>query len=131
MRPIADTAVASIVNMPAADCSSWPQWIVCQSVAQPSTAEYWHIGETTMRFANVSSRSENSENSDSAMMLERIVRRSLCQKSWAPWDRTRRNNSDGGRSNEFFDTFQEAIMATPSAVFDSLSADDQQRQLRR
>ena len=67
MRPIADTAVASIVNMPAADCSSWPQWIVCQSVAQPSSAEYWHIGETTMRFASVSPRNEKFENRDNAM----------------------------------------------------------------
>ena len=57
MRPIADTAVASIVNMPALDCSSWPQCTMCQSVAQPSTAEYWHIGETTMRLASASLRS--------------------------------------------------------------------------
>src|SRR5450432_2353231 len=33
--------------------------MVCQSVAAPSTAEYWHIGETTMRLASVSLRSEN------------------------------------------------------------------------
>ena len=57
IRPIADTAVASIVNNPAPDCSSWPQCTVCQSVAQPSTAEYWHIGETTMRLARVRLRS--------------------------------------------------------------------------
>src|SRR6185295_4631318 len=57
MRPIADTAVASIVNIPALDCSNWPQWTTCQSVAQPSTAEYWHIGETTMRLASASLRS--------------------------------------------------------------------------
>src|ERR1700682_5018885 len=57
MRPIADTAVASIVNIPALDCSSWPQCTRCQSVAQPSTAEYWHIGETTMRLASASLRS--------------------------------------------------------------------------
>src|SRR3977135_3275061 len=57
MRPIADTAVASIVTIPALDCSNWPQWTRCQSVAQPSTAEYWHIGETTMRLASASLRS--------------------------------------------------------------------------
>ncbi len=36
---------------------------MCQSVARPSSAEYWHIGETTSRFGNVSSRSENGEKS--------------------------------------------------------------------
>ena len=61
MRPIAETAVASIVNMPALDSRSWPQCTMCQSVAQPSTAEYWHIGDTTMRFASVSLRSLKGE----------------------------------------------------------------------
>src|SRR5438128_4886718 len=63
MRPIADTAVASIVNMPALDCRSWPQCTVCQSVAHPSMAEYWHIGDTTMRLARLSLRSLKGENS--------------------------------------------------------------------
>src|SRR5450432_988229 len=38
--------------------------MVCQSVARPSTAEYWHIGDTTMRLASVSLRSEYGEKSD-------------------------------------------------------------------
>src|SRR6266849_6248319 len=62
MRPTGDTAVASIVNMPAPDCSSWPQCTMCQSVAQPSTAEYWHIGDTTMRLVSLSLRSVKGEN---------------------------------------------------------------------
>src|SRR6478672_1696745 len=62
MRPSAVTAVASIVNRPAPDISSWPQWTRCQSVAQPSTAEYWHIGDTTTRLGSVSSRSRSGSN---------------------------------------------------------------------
>src|SRR5664279_2523382 len=62
MRPIADNAVASMVYMPAFDCRSWPPCTICQSVAQPSTAEYWHMGDTTMRLARVSSRRVRGEN---------------------------------------------------------------------
>jgi hypothetical protein len=42
--------------------------MVCQSVAAPPTAEYWHIGDTTMRLANFSSRNENGENRDVDMV---------------------------------------------------------------
>ena len=31
-----------------------PRWPRCQSLAQPSSALYWHIGETTMRLASSS-----------------------------------------------------------------------------
>src|SRR6476620_2784305 len=73
MRPSTVTAVASIVTRPAPDISSWPQWTRCQSVAQPSTAEYWHIGDTTMRFGSVSSRSVSGSN--------RPVRPATCDES--------------------------------------------------
>src|SRR5690348_6898436 len=56
MRPSGVTAVASMVNIAAPDIIICAQCTRCQSVAQPSTAEYWHIGETTMRFASASSR---------------------------------------------------------------------------
>src|SRR5438105_15572207 len=42
-----------------------------------------------------------------------------------------RNNSGCRRSNWLSATFREEIMATPSAVFESLSGEEQQRQLRR
>ncbi len=50
MRPRRSTAVASIVTMPAPDIASVIQCCMCQSVAEPSAAEYWHIGATAMRF---------------------------------------------------------------------------------
>ena len=38
--------------MPAPDMASVIQCWRCQSVAEPSSAEYWHIGETAMRLCN-------------------------------------------------------------------------------
>ena len=48
MRPSASTAVASSVTRAAPLLSRLAQWVRCQSVAQPSRAEYWHMGATTM-----------------------------------------------------------------------------------
>src|ERR1700679_3784943 len=36
---------------------------MCQSFGTPSSAEYWHMGDTTMRFLSVMSFRRNSENS--------------------------------------------------------------------
>ena len=62
IRPSAVTAVASIVSIPAPDSNIWPQWIRCQSVAQPCSAEYWHIGETTIRLRSATPRSVMGSN---------------------------------------------------------------------
>ena len=40
--------------VPAPDMARLPRCAMCQSVALPSTAEYWHIGETMMRLASSS-----------------------------------------------------------------------------
>ena len=53
MRPTAETAVASMVNRPAPLLSKLVQWLRCQSVAWPFSAEYWHMGATTMRLGKV------------------------------------------------------------------------------
>ena len=53
MRPIASTAVASMQNIAAPDSARLLIWVKCQSLASPSTAEYWHIGATMMRLASV------------------------------------------------------------------------------
>ena len=57
MRPIASTAVASMQNIAAPDSASELIWVKCQSLASPSTDEYWHIGATMMRLGSVRSRS--------------------------------------------------------------------------
>src|SRR5690348_8685124 len=56
MRPARSTAVASIIKSPAPDTASEPRCCLCQSLALPSSALYWHIGDTTMRLASVTSR---------------------------------------------------------------------------
>src|SRR5437867_5800604 len=53
MRPSRVTWVASTISSPAPEYARWPRWMRCQSFMQPSSAEYWHIGETTMRLGSV------------------------------------------------------------------------------
>src|SRR3954463_6154012 len=53
MRPSRVTCVASIIIRPAPLYDRCPRWIRCQSFMLPSSAWYWHIGETTMRFGSV------------------------------------------------------------------------------
>src|ERR1700704_5072873 len=62
MRPWRSTWVASTTTRPEPEFASMPRWAMCQSVAQPSTALYWHIGATTMRFSNSTPPSRIGEN---------------------------------------------------------------------
>src|SRR5215470_10754403 len=57
MRPCRSTSVISTTRRPAPELASMPRWVTCQSEATPSLALYWHIGETTMRFASSRSAS--------------------------------------------------------------------------
>src|SRR5689334_18089806 len=52
MRPCLSTWVASTITNAAPECAIMPRCMRCQSLAQPSSAEYWHMGETTMRLAS-------------------------------------------------------------------------------
>ena len=54
---------ASMHSMPAPDSAILPRWIMCHAVASPRSAEYWHIGETTMRLGSVTLRSVSGEKS--------------------------------------------------------------------
>ena len=47
------TAVASVKTSPAPPTARLPRWTRCQSLAKPSSQEYSHIGETTMRLESV------------------------------------------------------------------------------
>src|SRR5260370_27038006 len=44
-------------KIPAPDSASELMWVKCQSLASPSTEEYWHIGATMMRLGSVRPRS--------------------------------------------------------------------------
>ena len=71
MRPMASTAVASMQNIAAPDSARELIWVKCQSVAEPSTAEYWHIGATMMRLASFRSRNWIGEKSVLMRISER------------------------------------------------------------
>ncbi len=62
MRPSAVTAIASVNTSPAPPTARDPRWTTCQSFANPSSEEYSHIGDTTMRLRRVTSRSVKAEN---------------------------------------------------------------------
>src|SRR5712664_4634585 len=58
MRPLASTAAASANTSPTPPIANLARWAKCQSLASPSVAEYWHIGEMTTRFLRVTPRSD-------------------------------------------------------------------------
>jgi hypothetical protein len=53
MRPSGETALASAMTNPAPPTAREPRCTKCQSVAAPSTEEYWHMGDTPMRLRKV------------------------------------------------------------------------------
>ncbi len=61
MRPSGSTAVASMITRPAPDMAIDPKCIICQSVAAPLSAEYWHIGATTTRLGRLRLRMSMGE----------------------------------------------------------------------
>src|SRR5215470_6328168 len=62
MRPRRSMPVASTTTRAAPELASIPRCVMCQSEATPSSALYWHMGETTMRFASSRSASLMGEN---------------------------------------------------------------------
>ena len=56
MRPSGLTPVASPITRPAPPTARLPRCTRCHSCGTPSTAEYWHMGETTTRFGSVTPR---------------------------------------------------------------------------
>src|SRR5688572_1301906 len=62
MRPSRVTCVASSISRPAPPQASWPRCMRCQSFIEPSSAEYWHIGETTARLGSVTPPSSSGVN---------------------------------------------------------------------
>jgi hypothetical protein len=61
MRPSGETAVASWIINEAPPTALLPRWTKCQSLANPSIEEYWHIGDTTNLFFKVTPLILNGE----------------------------------------------------------------------
>ena len=62
IRPSRLTSVISATTRDAPPAARLPRWTRCQSFGVPSSAEYWHIGDTTTRFESTRSRSRNGVN---------------------------------------------------------------------
>src|SRR6185312_11794153 len=62
MRPCGLTSVISHITSPAAPSDMLPRCMRCQSLAEPLSELYWHIGETTTRLGSVSPRMVRGEN---------------------------------------------------------------------
>src|SRR5258708_33620906 len=62
MRPSRETSVISVMTSAAPPIARLPRWTRCQSSGTPSSAEYWHIGETTTRLTSTMSRRRNGVN---------------------------------------------------------------------
>jgi hypothetical protein len=69
MRPAGDTALASTITAPAPPTARLPRCTKCQSVARPSTHEYWHIGDITIRLRSVTPRISISENKWATLII--------------------------------------------------------------
>ena len=59
IRPSRTTAVASVKTSDAPPTARLPRCTSCQLFGIPSSEEYWHIGETTIRFRSVTERCVN------------------------------------------------------------------------
>ena len=56
IRPSGSTALASVSTSEAPPTARLPRWTSCHSFGNPATDEYWHIGETMIRFLSVTDR---------------------------------------------------------------------------
>src|ERR1017187_3680975 len=63
MRPRSSTLAASVRTKAAPPTARLPRCTRCQSLARPSSLEYWHMGDTAMRFFSVTSRILRGSNS--------------------------------------------------------------------
>src|SRR3979490_3417858 len=75
MRPRFSTAVASTNTMPAPPWANLPRWNRCQPGTSLSRADYWHIGETTIRFRTATSRIFNLSNNMRCRLPGRAIER--------------------------------------------------------
>src|SRR6266480_5960610 len=62
IRPRGLTLVISHMTSPAQPSEKLPRCIRCQSLAEPLSELYWHIGDTTTRLGRVRPRSVMGEN---------------------------------------------------------------------
>src|SRR5581483_4988798 len=80
IRPCGLTSVISHITSPAQPSEKLPRCMRCQSFAEPLSELYWHIGDTTTRFASVSPRMVMGEKRTLAIVINPLVLRFPCRK---------------------------------------------------
>src|ERR1700761_3950710 len=88
MRPCGLTSVISHITRPAQPSDILPRCIRCQSLAEPLSELYWHIGDTTTRLGRVSPRKVMGENrtlaiSEVPLVLRFRAMRACNTTNWA------------------------------------------------
>jgi hypothetical protein len=73
--PSYETAVASPITKLAPPTAREPRCTKCQSVATPSSDEYWHMGETPMRLRSVTDLMVSGENKWGEFSLSLFIRK--------------------------------------------------------
>src|ERR1700687_4542836 len=74
IRPSGLTAEASTTTSPAPPTPRLPRGTRCQSFGIPSSLEYWHIGETKIRFRNLTLRRMSGLKSSAKGYLQAAMR---------------------------------------------------------
>src|SRR5262249_5422583 len=67
------TAVASTNTRPAPPTARLPRCTRCQSFTKPSSAEYWHIGDTAILFRNVTPRIVSGVNNSTSTLIQEVM----------------------------------------------------------
>src|SRR5437763_1298365 len=81
IRPCGLTLVISHMTRPAQPSEKLPRCIRCQSLAEPLSELYWHIGDTTTRLGRMRPRSVIGENRTLVIFGDPSVRDDQCQST--------------------------------------------------
>src|SRR5580704_19676583 len=100
IRPSGSTASASVRTSPAPPTARLPKCTRCQSLLNPSSLEYWHMGETNTRLGKLTPANWMGENNSDrfvdkmASLRTKLSSRFCCQD--APGKRKSQFREPGG-----------------------------------
>src|SRR6516225_7393717 len=96
--------------------------MTCQSVMQPSTAEYWHIGAMTMRLRSSRAPTRNGVNSALIMSSPYSMCSAAREKSSHGVSKEHTRTTSGeGREDRFPELCQEVVRTKPDVIVTAAS----------
>jgi hypothetical protein len=102
MRPSRLTSVISATIRAAPPAARLPRCTRCQSFGVPSSAEYWHIGDTTMRLDSTRSRSRNGVNIGGGTRAGKVASGApVCSAAFSATHRSTEATNRGSRTLRF------------------------------